>query len=42
MFKLTASSGQSLYLQLMQQIRHAVEKGALQHGDQLPGIVDES
>jgi GntR family transcriptional regulator len=38
MFKLTPSSGQSLYLQLMQQIRHAIEKGALQHGDQLPGI----
>ena len=38
MFRLTPTSGQPLYLQLMQQIRHAVEKGALQHGDQLPGI----
>jgi GntR family transcriptional regulator len=37
-FKVTANSGQSLYLQLMQQIRHAVEIGALQDGDQLPGI----
>jgi GntR family transcriptional regulator len=37
-FKLTPTSGQSLYLQLVQQIRHAVESGALQDGDQLPGI----
>src|ERR1700728_637072 len=37
-FKLTPTSGQSLYLQLMQQIRHAVESGALRDGDQLPGI----
>jgi GntR family transcriptional regulator len=37
-FKLTPTSGQPLYLQLMQQIRHAVESGALQDGDQLPGI----
>jgi GntR family transcriptional regulator len=37
-FKLTPSAGQPLYLQLMQQIRHATENGALQHGDQLPGI----
>jgi GntR family transcriptional regulator len=38
LFKLNPSAGQPLYLQLMQQIRHAVEKGALQQGDQLPGI----
>jgi len=38
LFKLNQSAGQPLYLQLMQQIRHAVESGALQHGDQLPGI----
>jgi GntR family transcriptional regulator len=38
LFKLNPSAGQPLYLQLMQQIRHAVETGALQHGDQLPGI----
>jgi len=37
-FKLTATSGQPLYIQLVQQIRHAVECGALRHGDQLPGI----
>ena len=37
-FKITPTSGQSLYLQLMQQIRHAVESGALRDGDQLPGI----
>jgi GntR family transcriptional regulator len=38
LFKLTPTSGQPLYLQLMQQIRHAAESGALQDGDQLPGI----
>ena len=27
-----------MYLQLMQQIRHAIESGALRDGDQLPGI----
>jgi GntR family transcriptional regulator len=37
-FKLTPISGQPLYLQLMQQIRHSAETGALQDGDQLPGI----
>ena len=37
-FNITPTSGQSLYLQLMQQIRHAVENGALRDGDQLPGI----
>jgi GntR family transcriptional regulator len=37
-FKLTTSSGLPLYLQLMQQIRHGVETGALRDGDQLPGI----
>jgi GntR family transcriptional regulator len=36
--RLTAASGQPLYLQLMQQIRHAAESGALRDGDQLPGI----
>ncbi len=38
LFKLNPTTGQPLYLQLMQQIRHAVESGALQHGEQLPGI----
>jgi GntR family transcriptional regulator len=37
-FKITPTSGQPLYLQLMQQIRHAVESGALRDGDHLPGI----
>ena len=37
-FKLTPAIGQPLYLQLMQQIRHAAETGALKDGDQLPGI----
>ena len=38
LFKMNPSAGQPLYLQLMQQIRHAIETGALRHGDQLPGI----
>ena len=37
-FKLTPTAGQPLYLQLMQQIRHAAENGGLRDGDQLPGI----
>lgn len=37
-FKLTPTTGQPLYLQLMQQIRHAAETGVLRDGDQLPGI----
>jgi GntR family transcriptional regulator len=37
-FKLKSSTGQPLYLQLMQQIQHAIENGALRDGDQLPGI----
>ena len=32
------NTGQPLYLQLMQQIRHAAETGALRDGDQLPSI----
>jgi GntR family transcriptional regulator len=38
MFTLNPSTGQPLYLQLIQQIRHAVETGVLQTGDALPGI----
>jgi GntR family transcriptional regulator len=38
LFRLNPVAGQPLYLQLMQQIRHAVETGAVQHGDQLPSI----
>jgi GntR family transcriptional regulator len=37
-FKLTPTTGQPLYVQLVQQIRHAAECGNLRHGDQLPGI----
>lgn len=37
-FRLSPHSGLPLYLQLMQQIRHAAESGVLQDGDQLPGI----
>ena len=38
LFRLKQIAGQPLYLQLMQQIRHAIEKGLLRGGDQLPGI----
>ena len=38
LFTLNPSSGQPLYLQLMQQIRHAIETGVLQPGEGLPGI----
>ena len=38
LFKLNPATGQPLYLQLIQQIRHATETGALRDGDQLPGI----
>jgi len=37
-FRLNSSTGLPLYLQLMEQIRHAVETGALKAGDQLPTI----
>jgi len=37
-FAINASSGQPIYLQLMQQIRHAIETGVLQAGDSLPGV----
>jgi GntR family transcriptional regulator len=32
------SSGRPIYLQLMEQIKHAIETGALRAGEQLPGI----
>ena len=32
------SSGVPIYLQLMEQIKHAIETGALRPGEQLPGI----
>ena len=37
-FHLNHSSGIPLYLQLMQQIRHGVETGALRAGERLPTI----
>jgi GntR family transcriptional regulator len=37
-FRLNPSTGLPLYLQLMEQIRHAIETGALKAGDQLPTI----
>jgi GntR family transcriptional regulator len=37
-FKLNPSAGQPLYLQLIQQVRHAIETGVLQDGDLMPGI----
>jgi len=36
--RLNQSSGIPLYLQLMEQVKHAVETGALRPGDQLPAI----
>jgi len=36
--KANPSSGVPIYLQLMNQIKHAIETGALRDGDQLPGI----
>jgi len=37
-FRLNQSSGVPLYLQLIEQVKHAVETGALREGDQLPTI----
>jgi GntR family transcriptional regulator len=37
-FRLNPASGIPLYLQLMEQVKHAVETGALREGDQLPTI----
>jgi len=37
-FRLNPSSGVPLYLQLMEQVKHAVETGALRAGEQLPPI----
>jgi len=38
LFRTNPSSGVPLYLQLMEQVKHAIETGALKAGDQLPGI----
>jgi GntR family transcriptional regulator len=37
-FRLDPRSGVPLYLQLIEQVRHAIEIGALRTGDQLPGM----
>jgi GntR family transcriptional regulator len=37
-FLLNPSAGQPLYLQLIHQIRHAIETGVLRPGDALPGL----
>jgi GntR family transcriptional regulator len=36
LFRLNHSSGVPLYIQLIDQVKHAVETGALHQGDQLP------
>jgi GntR family transcriptional regulator len=38
LFRPNPSSGAPIYLQLMEQVKHAVETGALRSGEQLPGI----
>ncbi len=38
LFRPNASTGVPIYLQLMEQVKHAVETGALRPGEQLPGI----
>ncbi len=37
-FKLNPVTGQPLFVQLMQQIRHAAETGVLRDGEQLPSV----
>jgi GntR family transcriptional regulator len=37
-FRVNSTSTQPLYLQLTQQVRHAIDTGVLQPGDALPGI----
>ena len=38
LFRINPSLGVPIYLQLMEQVKHAIETGALRPGDQLPGI----
>ena len=38
LFRPNPASGVPIYLQLMEQVKHAVETGALRAGEQLPGI----
>ena len=37
-FRLNPNSGVPIYLQIMEQIKHAVENGVLRPGDQRPGM----
>ncbi len=38
LFRPNSASGVPIYLQLMEQVKHAIETGALRPGEQLPGI----
>src|SRR5262245_59040881 len=38
LFRTNPSLGVPIYLPLMEQVKHAIETGALRPGDQLPGI----
>jgi GntR family transcriptional regulator len=38
LFRPSPSSGVPIYLQLMEQVKHGIETGALRPGEQLPGI----
>src|SRR5882724_7863360 len=38
LFRSNPASGVPIYLQLIEQVKHAVETGALRPGEQLPGI----
>src|SRR3954470_11658398 len=38
LFRVSPSSGVPIYLQLMDQVKHGIETGALRPGEQLPGI----
>ena len=38
LFHINSSSGIPVYLQIIEQVKHAVETGALRPGDQLPAI----
>jgi GntR family transcriptional regulator len=38
LFRTNPASGVPIYLQLMEQVKHAIETGAVRPGEQLPGI----
>src|SRR4030088_3503799 len=38
LFRPSPASGVPIYLQLMEQVKHSIETGALRPGEQLPGI----